>query len=748
MISQAKRLSLVVRPRPFLLFAASLALASLGLIIWNALTAWQRPCRTAGLVSTGAPECPSLALDLAPLLVALGFWAAGLLIVRLADRPRLPDTFFLLIAGALAAGKLSAMGSYPGGRLFYLLLAWLVPLTFHFHYRLLARPSGQTGRTVLGLLYALAAGFSLPFLIWSIPALQQRAWYLPLRTGVRLSLVLAIGLVVLLMVRDYRGREAPAARNRMRLVTFGTLFAFAPLVLLSLLPDTLGVAHFPYELTFPWLLLSPLSYAYSLFRHRWAQADALLNRAAVYYLLIILLLGVYLAAAIALNDLAISSLDRWPLTGAGLGVALLLLFAPLKEAMRRLVNWIWYGGDISYARVVGRLAEALALALDRETLRSLLVDDLTALIRLSGSALLLKDGDGRLALVGAVGFGTDDLAPLSLAADGRLATCLEEVARPVSSAQVRRALAGDALLPEERAVLSLVGTAFWLPLVSGEALQGLLLLRPRPGGDLPAAERERILATLAYQTGVAAHNVRLMEQAQASQEELTRAHRQLLVGREQEQRRLAHELHDSAVQQLLGISYQLVHARRAVAGGGDAGVQAAGELASALEATRQEILGVVSGLRGLIGELRPAGLEELGLVAALEGHLAHLEREGGSRTPAIHLELDDSQGVRLPEPVAICLFRVTQEALRNVLKHAAARQVTVSLRLRPGEATLSVRDDGCGFRVPDRLSKLARNNHFGMTGMAERVAWAGGQMTVHSQPGAGTEVRAWIPYEE
>jgi signal transduction histidine kinase len=415
--------------------------------------------------------------------------------------------------------------------------------------------------------------------------------------------------------------------------------------------------------------------------------------------------------------------------------------------MRRLVNWIWYGGEISYARVVGRLAEALALALDRETLRRLLVDDLTALMRLSGSALLLKDGDSKLVVVGAAGFDIDDLAALCLADDGRLATLLEEMARPVSSAQARRTLAEDPLLPEEQAWLSMAGTAFWLPLISGETLQGLLLLRPRPGGDLPAVEGERILTTLAYQAGVAAHNVRLMEQVQASQEELTRAHRQLLVGREQEQRRLAHELHDSAVQQLLGISYQLVHARRA-ARGGDIGEQAAGELASTLEAARQEILGVVSELRSLIGELRPAGLRELGLVAALEGHLAHLEREGGPRAPAIHLELDGSQGVSLPEPVAICLFRVAQEALRNVLKHAGARQVTVSLRLCPGEATLSVRDDGCGFRMPDRLSRLARDNHFGLAGMAERVAWAGGRLTVHSQLGAGTEVRAWIPYEE
>ncbi len=563
--------------------------------------------------------------------------------------------------------------------------------------------------------------------------------------GVRLSLTLSIGLAVLLLLRDYRRRDSPAARRRIRLVAFGTLFAFAPFVLLSLLPGTLGApAYVPYELTFPWLLLSPLSYAYSLFRHRLTGVDAPLNRVAVYYVLTTLLLSVYLAAAGILNRLATNPIGQWPLAGALLGVGLLFIFVPLKQAIGRLMNWIWYGGEISYTQIVGRLAEALALTLNHETLRRLLVDDLISLMRLSWGALLLKEGNSTLTSVGITGLDGSDLAALHLPADGRLATYLEAVAEPVGDAQVRRALAGACLHPDEQALLSQDGVAFWLPLVSGDSLQGLLLVGPRLGDDRLTAEDERILATVAYQGGIAAHNVRLMEQLRARQEELARAHRQLLVGHERTQRRLSHELHDGAVQHLLGISYQLVQARRTAASDG----QGQGEmLASALEASRQEILGVVRGLRGIIGELRPAGLEELGLVAALEGYLTRLEREGGPQTPAIHLDLDGSREVGLPEPVAVCLFRVAQEALRNVLKHAGARQVTVSLALCPDEATLSVRDDGYGFRVPDCLSKLARSNHFGLVSMAERVAWAGGRLTVRSQPGAGTEVSARIRYE-
>jgi two-component system sensor histidine kinase ComP len=730
-----------------------LALASLGLIVWTGLAAWE-PCRAAGGLSpaVGSAACPYLLMDLEPLLVALGFWAVGLGL-WLAGQREPPVEFFLLTAGALAAGELSAMGSYPGGRLFYVGLAWLAPVTFHFHHSLLGRSPGRAGRIVLRGLYGLAAILSAPFVFWTMMALQQRAWFLPLRLGVRLSIALSMALAVLLLFRDYRGRASPAARGRIRLVTFGTVLAFTPLLLLSLLPDTLGApAHVSYEFTFPWLLLSPLSYGYSFFRHRLVQAELALHRAAVYYLLVTLLLSLYLAAAAALNRFAADPAGGWPLAGALLGVGLLLLFAPLRQSMRRLVNWVWYGGEISYTRVVGRLAEALALALERETLRHLLVDELTSLMGLAGSALLLKEGEGELALVGATGFGPEGLALLHLPGDGRLAAYLEAVAEPVAGAQVRRALADVSLHPEERALLSRTEVAFWLPLVSGGALQGLLLIGPRPGGDFFTAEDERILATLAHQAGVAAHNVRLMEEVQAGREELARAHRGLLVGREREQRRLAHELHDSALQQLLGISYQLVESRRVASNG-----LAPGEkLAPALEASRQEILGVVGQLRRLIGELRPAGLKELGLSAALEGYAARLERKGGPGAPQIHLDLDGS-GTGLEEAVAICLFRVAQEGLRNALRHAGAGHIYLSLHLPPsfspdaeGEqeegVTLSVCDDGCGFRVPERLSELARSDHFGLVGMAERVGWAGGQLTVNSQPGAGTEVRVWVPY--
>ena len=162
------------------------------------------------------------------------------------------------------------------------------------------------------------------------------------------------------------------------------------------------------------------------------------------------------------------------------------------------------------------------------------------------------------------------------------------------------------------------------------------------------------------------------------------------------------------------------------------------------EAARRDVLGVVAELRDVIGELRPPGLAEFGLQAALEGYLAQLRREAGDRLPAIALDID-SQVIDLTEPLALTLFRVAQEALRNALRHSGASEITFGLRRSVDDLVLVVRDDGSGFRMPARLNDLTDAGHFGLAGLAERVDQADGQLTVTSAPGAGTTIAVRLP---
>jgi signal transduction histidine kinase len=683
-----------------------------------------------------------------PLFVALGFWIIVLL-VWLVSQSTPVLRFFVLIADILAVGMLSGTGAATdeASRVFQILLAWAAPLTFHFFHSLLDRPPARVGTVALKALLGSAVALALPFLLWTVNALDDAGWFVVLRTSVRLGLILAWALGWLLLFREYQRHPSAQVRQRIRLMTFGTLFGFAPLVFVSLLPGTLGQFRLPYELTFPWLLLSPLAYLYSLLRHRLVRAEVALNRAGVYYLFTLSLLSVFLVTTSLHSRFAVTSSSQWSWVNAFLSVVLLLLFAPIKRTFEKVLSWILYGGEITYVSVIGRLADALSLTLERETLRHLLVGEPAAVLRLAKAGLYLREDDNTLAFVDAIGLEPRPEAS-RITGNGNLAALLKEAGKPMSDNQMRRALAGTVLSAEQHALLSTAGVAYWVPLVSADTMQGLVLIGPKVDDDPFTAEDMRILATVARQAGIAAHNVSLMEQVRAGRHELTQAHRELLAGYERERKRIAHDLHDGAVQQLLGISYQVLE-QESVAGKGlcsDA-VPSSEMRVQALETIRCGIVGVVTQLRGLIGDLRPAGLEDVGLGAALEEYVSRLEREGGATIPDIELDIDVGKLV-LPEPVSLCLFRAAQEALRNALKHAEAQHICLSLHAHDGLVELVAQDDGRGFRVPSRLSELASRNHFGLISIAERVAWAGGHCEIFSKPGAGVKVHVQVPLNQ
>ena len=722
-----------------------LATVSLGWLLWAGVGVGQQVCREGvGLRLLTNSACSSLLVELLPLLIALGFWGIGL--VAWYTKQQAPTIeFFLLTAGILATGLLSTIGDQTGSRLFYILLVWFCPVVIHFHYKLSTQSLNRIAKIALKSCYALAAVGTLPLLIWDVASLQQRGWFSILRMVIRLYLVGAIAAAIFLLFWNYRQETSLISRRRIRLVAFGTLLACTPFLILSLLPDTLGAPfHIPYAFTFPWLLLSPLAYGYSLLRNRLTQYEALLGRVVVFYQVIILLFGSYLVAVPVSDSLIGGPTDLRTLGSALTGIIiLLLLFPTFQQNGRKLVNWIFYGGETNPDTFVRELAESLALSLDRQTLQTLLVDELPVKMQLAGNILLLKDDANSLTGVG--DFESDKIIH-PLPGDGRLSAYLAEKAGPVSVAQIHQALATVTLQADEQALLSLDGFVFWLPLVSSGALHGILLLGPKLGNDSFTARDKRILATMCHQAGTAAHNIRLIEQVQAGRQELSQAHQQLLVKREQERRQLARELHDGPVQHLLGISYQVVEGLQLVRAGQNGNLQVTTPLTENLMATRREILDVATQLRRLIGELRPAGLDELGLNVALEGYVARLKREGAPQMPVIELDLPQN-AASLPEPVAICLFRVAQESLRNALQHAGAQRIQLSLHLLDNEAMCTIYDDGCGFYVPPRLSEFARWDRFGLIGMAEQVEWAGGSLLVNSQPGAGAKITARIPLQ-
>jgi signal transduction histidine kinase/CheY-like chemotaxis protein len=221
--------------------------------------------------------------------------------------------------------------------------------------------------------------------------------------------------------------------------------------------------------------------------------------------------------------------------------------------------------------------------------------------------------------------------------------------------------------------------------------------------------------------------------------ELEEVRLHLAESREAERQHVARELHDGAVQQLIGISYELSATKRALERAG-----VAAEMVARLGEHRSKVLAVVDQLRQVIGNLRPAGLLELGMRASLENYVNYLRDSYPHTCPAFELEIVANEQAWTQE-VSLCLYRVAQEALRNAVKHAKAARVALRVEEDDGMLLLRVVDDGVGFVVPERLSVLARDDHFGLIGIHEYVSLVRGELLLRSRTGEGTEVTVKIP---
>lgn len=207
--------------------------------------------------------------------------------------------------------------------------------------------------------------------------------------------------------------------------------------------------------------------------------------------------------------------------------------------------------------------------------------------------------------------------------------------------------------------------------------------------------------------------------------------RALTLAAEEEQRRqLARELHDEPLQLLLHLARELELL------GQSAGVTP--EVVASLETARGRSLEAATRLRNLARDLRPPALDQLGLVPALSGFLAEMEDDTGL---LVDLEVSGEK-TRFPPEVELGAFRIVQEAVRNVVRHATASAVRVRLEFADSRLALSVADDGVGFE-PDAVD--GSKGHLGLIGMSERASLLGGSFEVDAKPGSGATVRVCLP---
>jgi signal transduction histidine kinase len=217
-------------------------------------------------------------------------------------------------------------------------------------------------------------------------------------------------------------------------------------------------------------------------------------------------------------------------------------------------------------------------------------------------------------------------------------------------------------------------------------------------------------------------------EVQKTKEDWKRLSDRLVAVQEDERRKVSRELHDDLGQAMSAMLMELTKAESAPPGS----QRLRDELAAVRKLAEENVVKV----RNMALLLRPAMLDELGLVPALRWHVREVARRSGLKVRLIADELDDD----LPDSSRTCIYRVVQEALNNCVKHAQAKEVRVVMQRDGQGLTIAVHDDGVGFD-PER------NKGLGLLGMMERVSVLGGRFYIESQPGLGTVLSTFIPVE-
>ncbi len=362
--------------------------------------------------------------------------------------------------------------------------------------------------------------------------------------------------------------------------------------------------------------------------------------------------------------------------------------------------------------LAGTAARVASMGSLKATLDTLAAGIVHATRAVAAVVLSGAPGAGSLRSAGTAGLHPDYMAKMDEAfAAGATPPSMGVLgSEPVVLNDIRGRLLADPGFGPAHAILEQAqwSTGIYLPLIFGGERVGTVVALYSPGAE--SLDDQRFLVTIANQAAIAVGNSRLLADAQARAAAEEREH-------------LARELHDSVSQALYAIGLGARTARSLVARDPAGSAEAIDYVLSLAEAGLAE-------MRALIFELRPELLEHEGLVAALRKQLDVARARHG-------LEVTDDLG---DEPVLsaeaqAALYRIGQEAMHNVIKHARAKRLTVRLTEGDGRATLEVIDDGSGFR-PEAESGL------GLTSMRERAAAHGGKVSISSAPGGGTHLSA------
>ncbi len=668
---------------------------------------------------------------LLPLAVALIFWISGSVVLAFSHSGNQAILFFLVCqsaALALGAGAVSSYGPNWMKSLFQSGILWLSLFAVHLHLAFPTSMIKQSTRLVWLGLGVSTASLSLIFILQNDLGID----WLPMSTLWWASFFeVGINTVMVLyaLIRSYRKSRLASERHQIGIIFLSGLIGILPFVIFTVIPQLIvGHPLLPFNISFASLSVLPVGYGYSFFRYHLGGIEKTINRGTSYVLIFLAMAGIYslwYSLSVRFISPTITQSPLWVLSST---VALAGITCKLYQIFTKFVNVLLYGGWYDYHSVVGNVSVSLNTAnLDGDVVGAAFCQVIGRSMRLECAYLVLPGG---------MAFTYLDNWPVQ-------PKQLNPIQADEFFSQVsERGGSSDMFIPWKTVALDELScecnrkeerAQYVIPLKGkGKHLLGILVLGRKCDGEGLDENDMEILRDVIHQAQVTLENVRLLGEVRAYSEKISRLHRQVLRAREEERKRVARDLHDLIIQSLVGINYRIAEMR----------VDLRNLQDEDFVLSQSELRHVIVDLRQICADLRPSSLDVSGITAAIQSKVADIEENAPFQ---IRVLIEGNEEQDIAEDSKICVYRLVQESLTNIQKHAQADYVELWVQITSENVTVTITDNGVGFDVPEHLDFLTHGKHFGLVGLKELVESVNGTLEIVSRPGEGCVLTAQVP---
>ena len=615
-------------------------------------------------------------------------------------------------------------------------IPWVAVTYYHFVRAYNNKPAGILLYISYALIAAILAGNLNGVMVKSAALVNGFVYHniKPWDYAIAGLLVVLLVSVFQILGRRYRESNDPIDRNR----TMYLLIGWSILVVIGYItPFTPALSGTPIDHIGN--LINALIIVYAIKKYKLLDLRLVMQKGVVYSTLTIFLTTFYLLLLFTLQTffhdwLGYSSL----VVTFCFALVASLLFNPLRNLIQKWIDRIFYRETYDYRQMLLHFSDKISNVLELKELSQSILDPIVEAMHVKHVALLFPaNGTGDFQTRFSKQVVVDEPQPkLTLTNDNPIVTWLDKEGKAFHMKMLDLLPQLKGLWEIERVALNTLGIELLCPIRTKGDLIGILALGKKQSGSSYSDEEASLLMTMANEAAIAVENARMLDSLRNQQLQVEQLLGQVVLAQEEERNRISMDLHDSVAQWLVAASYGMQAFRQSLP------PNEAKKARDELSDMEQTVTRSLRELRRVVIGLRPPALDELGLCHALKKNLEELQADN-----IVYRYSQVGEPCRLPSSMEITTYRVVQEAIANIRKHANATRVSLKVEFKEGRLLVEIRDNGQGFNLSSTLDSAISVGHLGLLGMKQRIDMLGGEIYVKTGEGKGTIISVSLPIQ-